>query len=184
MSMHRNQVLICSPLSVETCWKRVAAAEQVGAADKIVGYALASQMRVVASGDQFELQHTTGPAVFTGSISENGASSAISGVIAVPARRFYAAVLVLSVLIGCLVIGASAYDLVAGTHYLHTRRGSELGPGHPAPFDAHIAVFLLVPLFIAPVIVTFGPKIGGISDETRQTTTDFLCALFNVSRTD
>jgi hypothetical protein len=177
-----DKVLLRSPLSSEACWKRIAGAQENGSCT-VVGYALGSLMQVAAYGDQFELRHTVEPAVFMGSVVSDGSGSSITGIITVPGRNFYASVLVFALTVGLLVMGRSAWDLLFGTHRLLTRKATELGPGHPANLEQHLAVFVLVPLVLVAVILVFGPKARGVSIERRQTTLEFLHTFFQTPMT-
>ena len=150
-----------------------------GGSGKIVGQALGSIADVVANGDEFEVRYTDEPVVFTGSVAVDGTGSLITGRIEVPLRAFYRAVVVGSGAIGALLLGTSAWDLIFGTHHLLTRRPTELGPGHPANFEQHIAVFITVPLIVAAVFAIFGEKARRPSAEARQGLVDFLHALFD-----
>jgi PhnB protein len=80
-------------------------------------------------------------------------------------------------------MGVSAWDLVFGTHQRRTRTWGELSPGHPAGFEQHIVVFILVPLILGFAFMFFGPKARPVSAEARQTTLNFLCTLFEAPST-
>jgi hypothetical protein len=111
-------------------------------------------------------------------VTSERSSSVIKGRIAVPCRNLYASVVVLALAIGLLVMSTSAWDLVFGTHDLLTRKGTELGPGHPANLEQYFAVFIIVPLLLLTIVIFFGPKARGVTAETHQTTLDFLRTMF------
>jgi len=175
--MALDDVVLHTRSSPEACWKRIDSAQSEGSA-KVVGYALGSVADVVANGDRFEVHYTDAPVVFTGTLTTTDRGSVIAGRIDVPARRFYAAVVASTAIIGALLLATSAWDLIFGTRHLLTRKATELGPGHPANFEQHIAVFILVPLIVLPVLALFGPKARRPSAEARAAIIDFLHAMF------
>ena len=178
--MRANDIAFRTPLVPGACWQRIEAAQSEGSAN-VVGYALGSVADVVTNGDLFELRHTDEPAIFTGSVAADGSGSVITGRIEVPLRSFYATVVISIGAVGALLLAASAWDLIFGTRHLLTRRPAELGPGHPANFEQHIVVFVVVPVLVATVFAIFGDKARPASAEARQSLVDFLRAMFGES---
>ena len=177
--MGADLILVPSTSSRAACQDRVAKAAS-GHSNEILGYALSSQVDVFDGGDCFELRHKLEPVVFSGSISNSStnAGSLISGQIRVPGQNLHRFLVAFACIVTVWGLGNSAWDLLFGTHLLLTRSRTELGPGHPASMEEHLAVFLFLPLVAIPIVTMLWPKARGASNDARQTLKDCLQKMF------
>ena len=166
-------------LSPDDCRSRIAAAS--AGSTEFVGWDLLSQIEIVDSGDHFELRHRIEPAVLTGTFSTATAGSIIRGEIHVPGQPIYRFAAAFAASIALLLCGASAYDLVFGTHLLRTRNRWDLGPGHPATPEMHLAVFILVPLVVIPMLALLWPKARPVKAEIRHLFAECAKKLFEAT---
>ena len=173
-------ILTSTVLSPDECRQRIADAASPRESE-VVGWDLFGQIEVIDGGDQFELRHRVEPAVLAGTIQPSGKGSVVRGELEVPAQSFYRFGFGFATIIALIVLGASACDLIFGTHLLYTRSWTELGPGHPANTEQHVATFLLIPLVCIPILLILWPKARGMSNETRQAFVDFLNKLFSAT---
>lgn len=176
--MGRDLIALRSRLSQDACQLRVSSASQ--SPDKIIGYALSSQVDVIDGGYAFELRHKLEPAVFTGAISSSTSDtgSVITGQIQVPGQNWYRCLIGFVFVISIAVLASSAWDLAFGTRYLLTRSRHQLGPGHFATPEQHWLVLVLIPLVALPIVAALWPKARGVSKEARQTLSECLGELF------
>jgi hypothetical protein len=177
--MSRDLIVVHSRLSVDECQNRISSAAS-GDVNKVIGYALSSQVDVVDGADCFELRNRLAPVVFKGTVSATNSNggSVITGQIEVPGQRWYRVLFAFIATIGLFVLGASGWDLAFGTHLLLTRSRTELGPGHPATPEQHWLAFVLIPLVTVPMVAMLWRKACGASKEARQTMNDCLQRLF------
>ena len=175
--MSANSLRLRTALPADMCRQRISRAKS-GRTSSSLGWDLLSVVEVVDLGDSFELRHKVEPVIFRGNICSCDGGCEISGEMQVPAQGFYRFAVALALLIGTMVVGATIYDLITGAHLLHTRRYTELGPGHPASFDAHVVVLVTVPPMIALIFLLWYPRIGGVSKDVQQAFIETLQALF------
>ena len=177
--MSTDPILVHSSLSQDACRKRIAKAA-AGNSSETLGYALASQVDVLDGGDRFELRHKLEPVVLTGTVSgsNDGSGSVVRGQIDVPRQNLHRSLIGFVCIISVWGLSNAAWDLFFGTHLLLTRTQTELGPGHPASVQQHLAVFLCVPLIALPIVAMLWPKARGVSNDARQTLKDSLQQMF------
>lgn len=178
--MGAKTTVLSTPLSVDLCRQRISQAES-NPSSGLVSRDLRTLIDVVDCGNCFELRHRVEPAVFLGTVSQSAKGSVIRGEITVPARVIYRFGLGLALVVSLMMVGASAYDVLFGTHLLRVRSVGELTPGHPANLEQHFGTLLLVPLLAIPMIWFFYPKARGVSSNVRNDLLEFLAQLFELT---
>jgi len=118
------------------------------------------QVEVFDGGDCFALRRRSEPAVFKGTAATFGTGSIISGSIVIPAQGTCRFSLGSVLMVSIRLVGASAHDLLFGSHPFLTRSRTEIGPGHAADAAQHGSVFVLVPRWQFRLLFCFGQRQG------------------------